>query len=311
MDQVIYKILTLLGLPSSVALTLSGNYFLGIFVIIILGGLWIARLFGPTIMRLYKEKKQNTESVVSGISDMSDKLDSLNFNLSDLVQHMKDSRSYSQNKHMEFQSNIEVFKNDLNSIKSKLSTIEVLATEAVSDSVNKLDDTASIRWFLEYQAKISKLAMAFFRLRLSKNHIEGNEDKVLGRYLREADKLGGKLAGVWRGVTAISNGLPIGSFWGSDEEHEWSAVFMRQIMIELYSMQLAKHRDGHDVPNDEDLTQMFERLESSAVQSFKIWLHSGKDWGRQKADGILPDMRLDRPLGEVDFVQEVLNDKRD
>lgn len=283
METLLEKLASFLGFPQEWAELIGATGPWGITVIVL--GV-VIKVLGPSVTAWYRTKRENTDTVLS-------KMGSMDSTLKELVSHLR-AQAEKQD------SWKDETRKEWSGVKATLADIHTLTDELGSEGSNKIRDTELTRLFMAHNSKILALSRSYFRYRMKKNHIRGNEEVIAGRYMREAESYAGKLRGIWKGLTSASNGLPVSEYWGSGGAES----FCRHLMVEYYGMQIAVANGEATVPEYLDLVEMGDRLESSMAHSFSLWLSSGANYDKQRLDGTLPDMRLNRPLGSIEELKD-------
>ena len=276
-------ILTAIGFSKSTAEfvgNLTGWQFYGAVLVIIflfIGRNWLIPFFAKWI----EAKRTNTNALLDMISELKNAF----------LLHVEEDRQWRNEQRVNITRGFRT-----------LDIIETHAADAAGESLNTLDELKALRIFHSQVHKTALRCQGELRKRIRDNHIRGNENTVKGRYIREGERFGGKLFGMFEGLTCSVNGLAIDSYFCKDGKEAKEVTI--SWMEELFEIHLA-YDQGAALPTDDDLEAMFDRVTSSFISSFKLWIVNGQDIRTQKGNKCFPELKLQALPSGIEI--EVLN----
>ena len=192
----------------------------------------------------------------------------------------------------------------------RIAIIEHKCDEILSDSNGTMDETLSLRYFASDLEKRHLQLMLFFRLRCKSNHIIGNEELIIGRYAREAEKGSNKHINMLFDLS--HKGTTLNTFWGSSG----ALSYFRHIAFELYAIQEEGHsiwesyslqkqssETIHEVIlNEDDIKSAMDRNISKFISMFKIYLQTGKPFSEQQGKYDLKLIQSDISTKDIEML---------
>ena len=225
----------------------------------------------PMAIDAWKNKAKKQEDAINVLNEIKDSLVTMTNNDTTLHNSIK-----------------EEFLNQRGSFQ-RISVIEHKCDEILSDSNGTMDETLSMRYFASDLEKRHLQLILFFRLRCKANHIIGNEELIIGRYAREAEKGSNKHINMLFDLS--HKGTTLNTFWGS----AGALSYFRHIAFELYGIQ----EQGHEIwqamdlqkqatssihetiLKEDDIKSALDRNVSKFISMFKTYLQTGKTFADQ------------------------------
>lgn len=225
----------------------------------------------PLTIELWKSRSKKQEEAMDVLKEIKDSLISMGHNGKSLHNSIK-----------------EEFLNQRISLQ-RIPVIEHKCDEILSDSNGTMDENLSLRYFASDLEKRHLQLILFFRLRCKSNHIVGNEELIIGRYAREAEKESNKHINMLFDLS--HKGTSLNTFWGSTG----SISYFRHISFELYGIQEQGHQiwDKYELErkatssihetilNEDDIKSALDRNVSKFISMFKTYLQTGKSFSDQ------------------------------
>jgi len=220
----------------------------------------------PLIAQMWKDRKEKATEEMAVLVGIKDSLNKMNFDNSSLKNEIKEE-------FLNMRSKVE-----------KFSIINHKLDELLSDTNGTMDERLSLRHFASDLDKRHLQLMIFFRLRCKSNHIQGNEELIARRYVREAERNANKHTSMLFDLS--HKGTTLNTFWGP----HGAASYFRHIAVELYNIQLLgsvaweSYSDNEKMNNtihevilkEEDISDVLDRNITKFMTMYKEYLITGK-----------------------------------
>lgn len=235
----------------------------------------------PYLKRVLKEREEKFDKAIELMDRMADSLHKVNESL------------LNQNeRHSEWKTEVRETFGKVSYEFDKMTRIEGKIETLIGDSRGSVDENLALKYFASDLQNKHMQFSNFYRLRCRANHFKDNEDIIVSRYVREAERLGSQHLNMMQDLNF--RGTSLDTFWGGDGCYS----YFRHIGFELFGIHSESFEKWESMTDrqrenlllheaiitEEDLKQAFERNISKFSQMFRTWLSNGKTYNLQKQD---------------------------